>query len=146
MRATLNDLISVIEEFSPPSENNEPLPHSSLNFAVTDSIKLLAMRFSSTETHEPPSLYFSTTAGPTLNRKFPDHPDGQENSIAIKAVEDHGPHVIVASEPCTYNPKEWSLIPRNSLISVSADMTVEIEAVWKSGFAVIVIWYHLLCI
>ena len=78
-------------------------PHS-LNFAVTDGTRLLATRFSSQQDHEPPTLYYSTTAGATLNRKYPDHPDGPsakkvESNLKL---EEHAPHAIVASEPNTY--------------------------------------------
>ena len=76
----------------------------SLNFAVTDGTGLLATRFSSREDHEPPTLYYSTTAGATLNRKCPDHPDGP-SAKAVESklnAEEHAPHVVVASELNTY--------------------------------------------
>jgi glutamine amidotransferase len=123
-----------------------------LNVCVTDGERLVAMRFRNHERQQPPSLYYSTTAGVTMNRKYPDHPDGaacahgpargrkhgvevkQEgeganaeagggigpghNPFAQKRPEEHGRHVIVASEPTTYNAKEWELIEKNHAVLV----------------------------
>jgi glutamine amidotransferase len=47
-----------------------------LNVCVTDGKQLVATRFRNHPTDQPPSLCYSTTAGVTLNRKYPDHPDG----------------------------------------------------------------------
>ena len=73
-------------------------------------------------TENPPSLYYSTTAGVTLNRKFPDHPDAgkenPENPNLLKAPHQHGKHVIVASEPTTYKVDEWNVIGKNHAILV----------------------------
>lgn len=33
--------------------------------------------------------------------------------MAHESPEEHGSHVIVASEPSTYNSKEWGLIEKN---------------------------------
>lgn len=99
---------------------------SSLNCAVTDGTQLFATRFRNHSTEHPPSLYFSTRAGPTLNRKYPGHPDK-----AVDGTEDvnkegsgHGAHIIVASEPITYRAEDWELIEKNTCLMVSRDMTV----------------------
>lgn len=99
---------------------------SSLNCAVTDGTQLFATRFRNHSTEHPPSLYFSTRAGPTLNRKYPGHPDK-----AVDGTEDvnkegsgHGAHIIVASEPITYRDEDWELIEKNTCLMVSRDMTV----------------------
>jgi predicted glutamine amidotransferase len=75
--------------------------------------------------------YYSTTAGTTLNRKYPDNPDGEHtaNRFTGKAVEDHGRHIIIASEPSTYKESEWHLIPRNSLVTASAEHGVEVAPI-----------------
>lgn len=102
---------------------------NSLNIAVTDGSRLVAMRFRNHATEQPPSLYYSTTAGITLNRKYPDHPDGKENTTAYKRPEEHGKHVIIASEPSTYKHKEWNLIPKNNCVTVESDGSVRIEEI-----------------
>lgn len=102
---------------------------NSLNLAVTDGRRLVAYRFRNHKTEEPPSLYFSTTAGTTLNRKYPGLPNGGENVYATKSVEQHGRHVIVASEPTTFDEDEWTLIPRNSCLIVERQGMMEVEAV-----------------
>jgi glutamine amidotransferase len=112
-----------------------------LNVCVTDGRQLVAMRFRNHDTEQPPSLYYSTTAGVTLNRKFPDHPDGEKcpngpakggvkgghNPRAQKDAGEHGKHVIIASEPTTYKDKEWVLIEKNHAVIVDSNgnMTVE---------------------
>ena len=84
--------------------------------AVSDGDKLVCMRVRNHDTEQPPSLYFSTTAGVTLNSKFPDRPDGTENKDAVKQAHEHGKHVVVASEPSTYKAEEWKLIEKNHLL------------------------------
>ncbi|KAI0351452.1 N-terminal nucleophile aminohydrolase [Trametes cingulata] len=100
---------------------------SSLNIAITDGEQLLAIRFRNHATEHPPSLYMSTRAGVALNRKFPGHPDleGVDNGVQnLKAEEEHGDHVIIASEPTTYKKADWELIPKNQCIMVERDMTI----------------------
>ncbi|KAI8971136.1 N-terminal nucleophile aminohydrolase, partial [Trametes punicea] len=105
---------------------------SSLNIAITDGEQLLAIRFRNHATEHPPSLYLSTRAGVALNRKFPGHPDleGVDNGVQnLKAPEEHGDHVIIASEPTTYKKSDWELIPKNQCIMVGPDMVIRREPV-----------------
>ncbi|CAF3857095.1 unnamed protein product [Rotaria sp. Silwood1] len=128
MMETLQDILSLVTESA--KNMNEAVPCSFLNFAVTDSCRLVATRFSSVEGVEPPSLYYSTTAGSTLNRKFPDNPDGKSvHKILTRFIRKHGKHVIIASEPNTYKVEEWHLIPANSLVLVDKDFSVTIEKI-----------------
>lgn len=128
MMNTLQDVLSLIEESA--KDTSQVIPHSSLNFAVTDGCQLLAVRFSSMDEFEPPSLYYSTSAGPTLNRKYPDHPDGKEmNRTSVRPTDEHGKHVIVASEPNTYKTDDWHLIPPNSFILVNEHLNVIVEKI-----------------
>lgn len=82
----------------------------------------LATRFSHPPTREPPSLYYSTKAGATLNKKYQDHPDSPVTPCALESrrqkTEEHGMHCIVASEPSTYRKEEWELIKAGGMISV----------------------------
>jgi glutamine amidotransferase len=97
---------------------------NSLNFCVTDGEKMVAIRFRNHATEQPPSLYWSNTAGQTLNTKYPGHPDARElvNEEAVWGVDKCiGKHVIVASEPTTYDEKEWRLIPKNCALTVDAE-------------------------
>lgn len=136
---------------------------SSLNLCTTDGTQLLAFRYrnSPLEEEQPPSLYYSTVAGPTLNRKYEGHPDrvsaksdvhpeehehahskettapphiramhlAAKNLEGSKSKDKHGRHVIVASEPTTFDQSEWELIPKNSCVLVAADMTVAVEPI-----------------
>jgi len=129
MIKTLKDVLELIDN-SIQGSDDEVIPHSSLNFAVTDGCQVLASRFSSVSEYEPPSLYYSTKAGPTLNRKFPDHPDGKEtNDKNKKSADEHGKHAIVASEPNTYKSDEWELVPPNSFVLIDKNFNVTTEQI-----------------
>eukprot|EP01117_Protostelium_nocturnum_P007675 TRINITY_DN2756_c0_g1_i1.p1 TRINITY_DN2756_c0_g1~~TRINITY_DN2756_c0_g1_i1.p1 ORF type:complete len:241 (-),score=2.54 TRINITY_DN2756_c0_g1_i1:120-842(-) len=99
---------------------------SSINIATTDGTQLIALRFRNHPTEQPPSLYYSVTAGVSLNRKFPGHPDyknGQNssNGQALKNEHEHGKHVIIASEPTTYKEEDWDLVPKNHFVVVDSE-------------------------
>ena len=95
----------------------------SLNVCCTDGTQLVAARFRNHAVENPPSLYCSTVAGVTLNRKFPDHPDaGKDNEhVPSKTPHEHGKHVIVASEPTTYKTEDWTVIEKNHVLLVDAE-------------------------
>jgi glutamine amidotransferase len=97
---------------------------NSLNFCTTDGTKLLAIRFRNHATQQPPSLYWSEFAGRTLNTKYPGHPDSKDmvnEESVLDGSEKMGKHTIVASEPTTYDEKEWHLITRNCALLVDED-------------------------
>ncbi|KIJ50932.1 hypothetical protein M422DRAFT_65558 [Sphaerobolus stellatus SS14] len=109
---------------------------SSINLAITDGRVLLCCRFRNHANEQPPSLYYSTTAGPTLNRKYPGHPDGEHHTFLDPTTsrvhkghggQQHGPHVIVASEPITHKPEEWNLVEKNTCVMVGTDGKIAIE-------------------
>ena len=104
------------------------LPNS-LNLCVTDGVKLVAYRFRNHETSQPPSLYYSTKAGTTLNRKYPDVSDGSYVpgvSDTGKPDSEHGSHLIIASEPSTYKMQDWELIGKNQFVTVEADGSFDV--------------------
>lgn len=108
------------EKFGDKAEAN------SLNVCATDGIRLVAIRARNHDTEQPPSLYWSTKAGVTLNRKYPGLPtaeDGRvgQNPAAHKRPEEHGSHVIVASEPSTFQKREWEVIEKNCCLMVFKD-------------------------
>lgn len=126
----LHDAVATIIELQKKILGNEAKPNS-LNLAVTDGTKMVAYRFRNHVEEQPPSLYYSTKAGVTLNRKYPDHPDGVElpdrHQAARIEAEEHGAHVIVASEPSTYKVEDWELIGKNQALLVDTDGTAKIE-------------------
>ncbi|KAF2135795.1 uncharacterized protein K452DRAFT_354234 [Aplosporella prunicola CBS 121167] len=98
---------------------------NSLNLAVTDGVRLVAFRFRNHVREDPPTLYFSTHAGVTLNRKYPDHPDqGIDNPAPLRPVEWYPRHVVLASEPLTYKDEDWGLVKRNCAVLVNEDGTM----------------------
>lgn len=142
MLAALQNTANTIIDLQQKALGSNPPPND-LNVCVTDGKQLVAMRFRNHATEQPPSLYYSTTAGMTLNRKFPDHPDGKEcpngpakagkeggyNPRAQKDAGEHRKHVIVASEPTTYKSKEWTLIEKNQALIVDGKGGVTFEKV-----------------
>jgi glutamine amidotransferase len=109
-----------------PAHDRAP---NSLNFCTTDGEKMLAIRFRNHATQEPPSLYWSEFAGRTLNGKYPGHPDGPDvvNVEAVMGEDERiGKHTIIASEPTTYDEKEWHLIGKNCALMVD-ESGVEVE-------------------
>lgn len=64
-----------------------------------------------------------------MNRKYPDHADGLQNEKAYKSADEHGVHMIVASEPSTYKVEDWSLIKKNHALLVDKNGQYHIEAV-----------------
>ena len=86
----------------------------------------------------------------TLNRQFPDHPDGAKgphgsgngksangkkaakgalghNPHASRDAAEHGKHFIVASEPTTYKDEEWTLIEKNRVVFVDKNGKFDLE-------------------
>ena len=127
-----------------------------LNIAVTDGKSLVACRFRNHATEQPPSLYYSTTAGVTMNRQYPDHPDGAKgphgsgkgkshhgkhaakgaegyNPHAKKDAGEYGTHFIVASEPTTYKDAEWTLVGKNKVLLVGSGALIGLEEVGYPG-------------
>lgn len=108
---------------------------NSLNLAATDGRRLLTYRFRNHKVEQPPSLYYSTTAGVTLNRKYEGHPNADVGGTfgvpetQTRMAEEHGKHVIVASEPTTYIEEEWELLPKNSCLMMDVDGKVVVEDV-----------------
>lgn len=102
---------------------------NSLNLCATDGISLVAYRFRNHRTSQPPSLYYSTKAGTTLNRKYPDHPDGEDVPHRYVGIpeENHGKHLIIASEPSTYKESDWELIGKNQFLVASPEGPFEIK-------------------
>ncbi|KAF2676915.1 N-terminal nucleophile aminohydrolase [Lentithecium fluviatile CBS 122367] len=136
MLAAMTKTVVQIMQLQREKEGHARTPNS-LNFCTTDGTQLLAIRFRNHATQQPPSLYWSEFAGRTLNGKYPGHPDGKDlvNEQAIWGEEDRmGKHTIVASEPTTYDEKEWHLIGRNCALTVDAEgVETEIPIEYDEG-------------
>jgi len=125
VRVTIKDLQRLID-----AVGGDEGKHSLLNFGITDGEQMLATRYAYPEGVEPPSLYWSTQAGPTLNTKYPDSADGPcDAACMLKKRKDHGKSVIVASEPATYKKDEWNLIPANHMVAVGRTFEVEVAKI-----------------
>ncbi len=134
MKSTLRSVLSELESMVYKSKSNQashgrpPLEHdhSALNIVITDGSSLVAIRYASPPPREPPSLYYSTKAGATLNRKYEGHPDKGHPELEKKGVElqegkkdkgQHGKHVIGESIPF-----------RDCVPVCEIDMTVEVAS------------------
>ncbi|KAG9244709.1 N-terminal nucleophile aminohydrolase [Calycina marina] len=150
LKAALQKTINRIVRIQASTLSITPYEPNSLNVTVTDGRSLIAVRFRDHKTEQPPSLYYSTLAGVTLNRRFPDHPDGADgphgksnsdakddeqgkNLDTSKSRREHGNHVIIASEPTTYKNGEWTLIEKNRAVLVEDGSKVTVEAISYPG-------------
>jgi len=128
MAKALHDAVATILNLQQEYLGTKRTPNS-LNLCVTDGTKLVAYRLRNHCNQEPPSLYYSTKAGTTLNRKYEDHPDGAlvQNDSGRKSRSKHGKHLIVASEPSTYRADDWHLIGREQMLLADEKGGVRIE-------------------
>jgi glutamine amidotransferase len=129
MKAALTAAFTTVIQLQFKILGKEKVDASSLNVCCTDGSRMISFRFRNHAIEQPPSLYLSKTAGVTLNHKYPDNADGSENRSASRKAKDHGAHVIVASEPTTYNAKEWELIEKNHAALVDEDGSVKVEPI-----------------
>lgn len=130
MAEALHKAVVTVIELQKATLGDKASPNS-LNLCITDGVKLIAYRFRNHAVEQPPSLYYSTKAGVTLNRKYPDHPDGIDvpPKVGGKAEEEHGEHIIVASEPSTYRQQDWELIGKNQVLIAEPDGKLEVKDV-----------------
>lgn len=128
MGRALHKAVSTVCDLQIELIGDKRLPNS-LNLCVTDGVKLIAYRFRNHATEQPPSLYYSTSAGTTLNRKYPDHPDGEKLADEETRIPrgKHGKHLVIASEPTTYHAAHWNLIGRNQVLLADPDGGVKVE-------------------
>lgn len=144
MRETMRGILGELEKWIQEAKDEDAKngitkstdEHSCLNLICTDGTSLIATRYASPPPLEPPSLYYSTSAGAKFNRKFQGHPDEGHPHVPSHLTKggsinssEHGLHVIVASEPSTYDAADWKLIGVNEMVSVDRDMKVHIEKI-----------------
>jgi len=71
MRDAMRKIVGTVVQLQRKKFRDKAEPNS-LNIATTDGQQLVAFRFRNHAVEQPPSLYYSTKAGVTLNRKYPD--------------------------------------------------------------------------
>lgn len=132
MRETIELLEGMRKEFA--GEGKGVQEDNVLNLVVTSGSSLVAVRYASPKGLEPPSLYYSTTAGPTLNRKYKGAPDDEisqrPETVGDERMEkeQHAKHVVVASEPSTFNPDEWELVEPSQMVLVDQHLHLLLES------------------
>ena len=102
--ANLRERSLRVHETDDSHECPADMPPSSLNFAVSDGRSLVVIRFRSSMSEDPPTLYY-------------------------RQVEEG---VIVASEPSSSDAetlKEWTLLGKNRMLSYSPSTGVHVECV-----------------
>ena len=70
MRDAMRKVVGTVVKLQREKLGDKAQPNS-LNLAATDGGQLVAFRVRNHATEQPPSLYYSTKAGVTLNRKYP---------------------------------------------------------------------------
>ncbi|KAK6211184.1 glutamine amidotransferase class-II [Colletotrichum tabaci] len=132
MRETIVMLEKMQTEFGPVERE-----FNTLNLVAMSGSTLVAVRYGSPKGLEPPSLYYSTTAGATLNRKYKGFPsdigdgedggDGDSDDDGRLEKSGHGEHVVVASEPSTFNQGEWELVEPSQMVVADIGVGVYVE-------------------
>lgn len=127
MAEAMRKTIAKLEELKAAAERGGPAEHNALNLLAASGSSLVALRYASPADREAPSLYYSTKAGPTLNRKFKGHPDKAGQEGTGKDKHEHGKHVIIASEPITMDAGDWELIKKGEMVIVEGDIGMKLE-------------------
>jgi glutamine amidotransferase len=111
-----NAMIGTIDQLDAWGREAGATEPSYYNFAMTDGESVVATRYVNHPTLEPLSLYYSSGS------KF-ECRDGDCRMITANRDE-HA--VIIASEPLTDAEQDWASVPRNHLVTVASDLTVEV--------------------
>jgi len=118
--STLVDLIESKGGFF--SRSGKVVSCLSLNLAITDGSRLATLRYAYPPQREAPSLYWSTTAGSALDRRYEGHPDDGGVDVGNRKREKHKSHVVVASEPMSKGDnREWSMMEQGTMILVDPE-------------------------
>ncbi|KII83803.1 hypothetical protein PLICRDRAFT_180146 [Plicaturopsis crispa FD-325 SS-3] len=138
LASAIKDVADAQAEILSPEELQKSA--NSLNLCTTDGEQMVAVRYRNHATEQPPSLYVSTRAGVVLNRKFVNVENDNnvtpqqftDNVGSARELEhepnDHGLHVIVASEPTTFDVDSWKLLDKNDIIMIDKDMNIQVMA------------------
>jgi len=126
-RALLNTICILIHlvksmELQERKKSHKP---SSLNFAVTDGKTVVATRFRNNDEQDPPSLYYACTSEYTCKNGV--------IKIEVSQPGEKTKAVIVCSEPLTYDPSKWTLVPKNHVLLVT-DGKVHVEPIEEKDF------------
>jgi glutamine amidotransferase len=87
-----------------------------LNIAITDGNSMIAMRYTTDKSEEPPSLYFSEGRAYNCIDGVCHMQPGQEEKS-----------VLVVSERLTTIEEDWKKIPRNHILLVEKNLTVQLR-------------------
>ncbi len=90
-----------------------------LNFAVSDGYSTVVSRFAA-NAEQSPTLYYSSGQRYVLN--------GNDCDM-IPSSNGHTGATLIASEPITRQPNEWTLVPQNHTVSVDPDGMCSVEKI-----------------
>lgn len=124
LRKTISTILDLVDQTGgyTYSRSGRPTSHCALNLTITSGTQLLALRFADPPERDAPSLYWSTVAGGTLDRKFVGHPDGVEGvdgGGSGRRRRERGEAVVVSSEPVTRGEDlDWRLMESGEVLLV----------------------------
>ena len=108
LREAMLGTIARLNAFSADAGTTEP---SLLNFAVTDGHSVVCTRYVSSRDDEAASLYFSS------GTRFHEYKEG---GFYRMERHDRGQDlVMVASEPLTFERRDWVTVPTNSVLTIN---------------------------
>ena len=104
MRDAMQKTLRTVVELQRNKFGDKAEPNS-LNVVTTDGSQLVAFRYRNHAVEQPPSLYYSTTAGVTLNRKYP----GKFKPSAIPSE----PHLCFVIPKISHRPSRRERQPKS---------------------------------
>ena len=119
MRRAMVETIARLNELTREADMTET---SFYNFAVTNGSVMVVSRYSSTENTRGASLYYSR------GLRFKCGADGICDMHSVAEAET-ARAVIIASEPLTNAPEDWTQVPDNHTVTALPDLTVRVEKI-----------------
>ncbi|EQC32108.1 hypothetical protein SDRG_10304 [Saprolegnia diclina VS20] len=116
MRHAMFNTIKILNALSREAEITEP---SLLNFAVTDGDTLIATRYVNVASSGAASLYFSSGSRWIRSVERPKEYIMQRHNKEEKVF-------VMASERLSNEPGDWLEVPKNAIVTVSAEMNIQI--------------------
>ncbi|GAA5898557.1 hypothetical protein JCM5296_006494 [Sporobolomyces johnsonii] len=125
LHETISTLINLTERFAGGYYATDASGHRtvarwlSFNVAISDGEQLVALRYAYPPDREAPSLYWSSVAGSSLDRRYERHPDTGGRDVGDRPQRLHCPHVLVASEPMSQEKNDrWHLLKNGEMVVV----------------------------
>lgn len=124
MASALSDALQQVAALVDPPDLNEPRTTSTLNFAVTDGVRVVASRCVVGDPERANTLYIKTGHKYICrDAESGFEHDGDRHGDARDVTSDSGRSVLIASEPL-FDHASWTLVPVDHLVLIDADKNI----------------------